>query len=203
MLWWRWRWISWSVVKQWWYRLTFLFKGWWSPCFWQCTPGSGMTRSLSKIQWGNWLIGKTKTKRLLYKDVAVGVRIPKAVIIYLWRVIHCFWIFIFGWNRGRSILFASGTIRKDSLIKNGPSGNKNSTTLLWPETVSLDVWLVSYKYHLLWCRRELVLSLIWVYPDICECSKNPKIRYIRLVSLEEFKRCSPFITTHGLLVIDM
>ena len=42
-----------------------------------------MTRFLSKIRWGNWLIGKTKTKQLLYKDVTAGVRIPKAVIIYL------------------------------------------------------------------------------------------------------------------------
>ena len=52
-----------------------------------------MTKSLSMIWW-NWLIGKTKTKRLLYKYVTTGFQIPWSVLREMYYQGH----------RGRSYL---------------------------------------------------------------------------------------------------
>ena len=122
----------------------------------------------------------------------------------VWKVVKCCeQIFIFDRNRGMSIGFISGTIRKDFFIENSIGGHEYLFSLFRPKVIAFSVWFVSNKDHLLWFRRQLILLLFGWYPNISLCPKNPKVWNIRLVSIERFNGCLPIMTMHRLSIINM
>ena len=113
----------------------------------------------------NWLIGETKSKWLLYKYVMTGFWIPWSVIIFLWSVVLCLQFFFFSRNRGRSILFTSGTIRKDSFIKNGSMYSPCSPVLLTFFLTTSQHWVYlcgpNNVWDIQWCGSDYMVH--WWY----------------------------------------